>query len=285
MSTMIPDSTGAIERQRFDLALFLALNEEYRSKPLVPHPLKHDPVSLATRGAERAAKLIDRHKFAGARVLEIGCGRGEVSLALAEQHGCDTVGVDIRSSEHWRDVPSRVTFVVRDLSSDATVDDLGRFDVIYSNSVWEHLRHPFTMLQRAYALLNSGGTFLLSANLYRGPKASHRYREVFFPWPHLLFADEIFEAFYLHNNQAPKRPSWINRLSIADYKNYFDLVGFRASSISFSVTPLDEPFYNRFIDTLERYPRYDLERDFIRATLTKAKRYSRITGDRSGSSK
>ena len=27
------------------------------------------------------------------------------------------------------------------------------------------------------------------------PTASHRYREVFFPWPHLLFADEVFEEF------------------------------------------------------------------------------------------
>ena len=35
-----------------------------------------------------------------------------------------------------------------------------------------------------------GGLAWIKAN--RGPKASHRYRWVNFPWPHLLFTDEVF---------------------------------------------------------------------------------------------
>lgn len=102
------------------------------------------------------------------------------------------------------------------------------------------------MLQRAHDLLVPGGNLLLSANLYRGPKASHRYREIFFPWPHLLFSDEVIDDFYRnHLKMIPEgetwlseesvEPSyrdqelwgsaWVNQLSIADYFNYFNLAG------------------------------------------------------------
>ena len=63
------------------------------------------------------------------------------------------------------------------------------------------------------------------------------------------------------------RAAWINQLTIADYLRYFDRLGFKTEAISFSVTPIDETFYRRFADVLERFPRYDLERDFIHAAL------------------
>lgn len=257
-----------LTRLRFNLELFQALNEEYRDRRIVPRPRSHEPKEQVRRGSKLATKLVKTHGIAGKRVLEIGCGRGEVLGALAAEHACRPVGVDIKRYPQWAGEPG-CTFITGDLADPAVAADLEPFDFIYSLAVWEHIRHPFAMLKRAHALLVPGGVLQISANLYRGPKASHRYREVFFPWSHILFTDEVFEAFYVSIGQKPQRPAWINQLTIADYLRYFDLAGFRTEAVSFNVTPIDEPFYWRFADILERIPRYDLERDFIHATLVK----------------
>lgn len=273
---------------KYDLDLFLALNEEYRSKPLVAAPPAYDPEALAQRAARRAEIINSRVRAEGKRILEIGCGRGEVCVALNNVYGCRVVGVDVSRYPHWDDVPSGVKLIQTDLTAD-NPPDIGQFDLIYSNSVWEHVRHPYTMLQRSYDVLVPGGHFLLSANLYRGPKASHRYREIFFPWPHLLFSDEVIDEYYRHLRTPPAGETWIsedsvessyreqerwgsawvNQLSIADYFNYFKLVGYDVEHVKYSITPLDEEFLVRFADKLDRFPRYDLERDFLHVKLRK----------------
>lgn len=273
---------------RFDLPLFLELNEEYRCKPIVPAPPQYDPASLAERSAKKAAAIDKKVPLRDRRVLEIGCGRGEVCRLMAERYRCSTVGVDVARYHEWSIFAPDVQLLQMDMSQEDT-EDLGMFDLIYSNSVWEHVRHPFAMLKAAHRRLASKGDFLLSANLFRGPKASHRYREVFFPWPHLLFSDDVFHDFYTHLARQPEPPgavaggtghrsavawrngpAWVNQLSIADYLRYFTLAGFETVDVRFSITPIDEAFYRRFADQLERFPRYDLERDFIHAHLRKA---------------
>jgi SAM-dependent methyltransferase len=175
------------------------------------------------------------------------------------------VAIDIKRRAEWA-AARGVEFLVADLSEGAPAE-LGTFDLLFSNSVWEHLRHPYAMLRGARRLLAPGGVFRLSANLYRGPKASHRYREVFFPWPHLWFQDDVFEAFYRHIGMRPARPAWVNHLTAAEYQRYFDLLGFAVHKLWYSITPLDRAFYQRFEDRLARYPIFDLERDFIHVVL------------------
>jgi SAM-dependent methyltransferase len=253
---------------KYDLKLFKSLNEEYKDKPIVPAPRKLDQASITKMGDRRAITLDTKYKLSGQRVLEIGCGRGETCRSLVVDYKCTAVGTDIRKYPEWAASEPNLTFLEVDLA--ATVPpDLGQFDFAYSFSVFEHVRHPYSMLKSIFSLLKPGGTFHLYANLYRGAMASHRYREVFFPWPHLLFTDEVFEEFYVSLGRSPARPSWVNQLSIADYYRYFDLVGFKRVSTAFRATPIDEAFYTRFANKLERFPRFDLERDFITATLRK----------------
>lgn len=117
--------------------------------------------------------------------------------------------------------------------------------------------------------MKDDGHLFVSANLYRGPQASHRYRDVFFPWPHLLFTDEVFEAFYLQFRGRPNRPAWVNKLTYSGYRHYFEILGFEVQREWFSCSPFDEDFYSRFEDVLSRYPRTDLERDFLHAILVR----------------
>lgn len=255
---------------KYDLELFTALNEEYRNKRLVRKPPTYAAAVLKQRGKQRVKGLVNRFGIAGKRLIEIGCGRGEMCHAFATEHGCSVVGVDITEYPQWKTHSSQtVSLIKHDLSGGTGPLETEQFDFAYSNAVWEHVQHPFAMLKAAYALLKPGGTFYMVANLYRGPKASHRYRQVYFPWPHLLFTDEVFEQYYSSIGLPPARAAWVNRLSIGDYFRYFDLVGFKRDEVTYTTTPMDEPFYQRFSDILERYPRYDLERDFLKVVLVK----------------
>jgi SAM-dependent methyltransferase len=262
--------------RRFDLALFLELNDAYRAKPLVAAPRSLEPAAIALRGATRARKLAKEFELEGKSVLEIGCGRGEVAHALAADHGCRVVAIDIKRRAEWAEA-NGVEFLVADLA-DGAPSKLDAFDFVFSSAVWEHVRHPYTMLKEAKKLLAPDGVFRLSANLYRGPQASHRYREVFFPWPHLLFEDDVFEDFYRHIGMRPARPAWVNRLTAAEYQRYFDLLGLCVQKLWYSITPLDREFYQRFEDRLSRYPIFDLERDFIHVVLTHRRAGGRTHG-------
>jgi hypothetical protein len=67
----------------------------------------------------------------------------------------------------------------------------------------------------------------------------------------------------------PRGKAWVNQLSIADYQNYFDIIGFEVEKLTFSMRPFDEGFYHRFEEILGQFPRYDLERDFFHVVLKK----------------
>ncbi|MGI9093018.1 MAG: class I SAM-dependent methyltransferase [Mycobacteriales bacterium] len=251
----------------FDLALFESLNGEYREKRVVPQPRSLAGSSLLAQAESRLTGVTRKLDIQGKRVLEIGCGRGHVGRVLADRYGCNVVGVDITSYDNWDEISdARLTLKVCDLATD-DMDDLGTFDVIISFVVFEHVLHPFGMLTAVRKLLAPGGRTYISANLYRGAKASHRYREIFFPWPHLLFTDDVFKAYYKKHHGRANIPAWVNKMTFAHYRLYHSLAGLRPQELWLSRPFFDEPFYERFHDRLGRYPRFDLAHDFIYAIL------------------
>ena len=261
-------------RVKYDVELFLQLNEEYRTKKLLadPPPIHDDAKRLDRKRntAQSIAKALAKYTDLRRKVvLDFGCGRGDLDVVLAEDFDCTVTGVDVKEYEEWgRLSHPRVERLVLDLSvPDQARRFANRFDVIASVSVLEHVRHPYRALEGLRTVLAPGGHAWLKANLYRGPLASHRYGEVFFPWPHLLFTDEVFREFYQRMGLKPKTASWVNKLTHLHYRDYFERVGFEVLRESFSTRPFDEEFYARFEDVLGRYPRTDLERDFINVVL------------------
>jgi 2-polyprenyl-3-methyl-5-hydroxy-6-metoxy-1,4-benzoquinol methylase len=250
----------------FDLDLFMALNEEYASKPLVPAPPRKDAESLTDQAVRRANTIAGRVDLQGARVLEVGCGRGHLGPVLAHRHGAQYVGVDIVEYETWSEDRPAVRTICRDISAEAA-EDLGEFDVVVSIAVLEHVVHPHSMLEAMYERLRPGGVAYLAANLYRGPKASHRYRQVYFPWPHLLFGDDVWREFYRSVHNRDETFSWVNKLTYAQYLMYFDMIGFRKRKVWLTSSTFDADVYERFADVLSRYPCFDLSHDFVYAVL------------------
>lgn len=252
---------------KFDLQLFEQLNQEYASKRSHAAPRSNEPEAVQRRGEQRAHWLETRFGVRGKRCLEVGCGRGEATRALAAQYGCDAVGVDVTEYPEWQEPQPHGASVVRRDISNEPISDLGKFDLVFSFSVWEHIRRPREALGAVKQLAKRGADIYISANLHRGTQASHRYREVFFPWPHLLFTDDVFEEFYERRGLERQRAAWVNRWSAAEYLMCFAELGFSVLDCSYAKTRIDEQFYTRFEDILSRYPRADLERDFIKVHL------------------
>ena len=277
-----------MDQIRYDLDLFEELNEQYsRNNPALEHAsaIKEkdtNPLEDTTKRISYVDRFLQFKK--GMRVLEIGCGRGHLSSLLKLDYGCDVVGVDIRTYPEWEEFQSEgLDLRIHDISA-MNNEAIGTFDRIIALAVWEHMEHPYAGLTAVKDLLKPAGQGLayISANLYRGPKASHRYREVLFPWPHLLFEDQVFTQFYRRQGRNNVRPAWVNKLTVAHYEMYLKQLDFEVVRQWTTGTPIDEEFYQRFIDKLGRYPRYDLEQDFVhmvlgRKQLPQARHHSRLS--------
>lgn len=258
---------------RYDLELFLALNAEYEARRVHanPPPIKDDAARLARkqRTARNIAKQVARYvDIRGKSVLDFGCGRGDLDMVLAEHLDCQVTGVDVMEYPEWAELQHpKIRRLVLDLTEEGSARQLtAEFDVVVSNSVLEHVRHPYRALQGIRTVLR-GGVAWLKINLYRGPLASHCYRDVYFPWPHLLFTDEVFRQFFQYLGKRPRGASWVNKLTHLHCRDYFKRVGFEVLDESFSTTQIDEDFYLRFEEILGRYPRSDLEKDFLNVVL------------------
>ncbi|MGI8703068.1 MAG: methyltransferase domain-containing protein [Candidatus Limnocylindrales bacterium] len=254
--------------QPFDIDLLESLNAEYAS-----HPFHQPPAQDAGSRAERARKrLVEAHRLidlSERRVLEIGCGAGYEVWYIAHQLNSDAYGLDIAARAAWEHLsgPS-VHFACADIAAGHPFDD-NQFDRIISFSVWEHITHPYAALEQTFRILKPGGLAYISANLHRSAIASHRSREITFPWPHLLFSDDVVREFFRRRGRNATS-AWVNRLSWADYERHMRRIGFQIRMLRFSERPIDEAFYERFEAVLGRYPRTDLTHDFFKVVLEKA---------------
>ena len=279
MSETAQADRPADQLPRFDLDLFLELNAEYEDKRIVPKPRGFSTDELTDQAARRVGSISKRVELTGTRVLEVGCGRGHLGQQLTERFDATYVGVDIVEYHEWAETGTGVDFVRRDITAEDSAD-LGQFDVIVSLAVLEHVVHPHAMLMAMFERLLPGGVLYLAAQLYRGPKASHRYRQVYFPWPHLLFGDDVWRDFYRKVHGREETFSWVNKLTYAQYLTYFDLLGFRQQKLWLTPSTFDADLYTRFEDVLSRYPRFDLSHDFIYAVLERPEKSSRSSDQR-----
>ena len=103
----------------------------------------------------------------GRRLLDLGCGGGEISSMLAEA-GYQVTAVD-RNPPARADLESSVKFLAADLD-DGLPQLPGRFDFVLCADILEHLREPARLLADVRAVLAPGG--LLVASL---PNSGHWY--------------------------------------------------------------------------------------------------------------
>lgn len=154
----------------------------YSKSPFPGYAANTSLGSLRAR-AERSefARLLDRAVPGDARIVEVGCGTGQMSLFLATADRV-VIGADLTEASlvlaaqaAHRFECDHVSFVEMDLRKPGLRD--GAFDVVYSSGVLHHTSDPKESFARLAALAKPGGIIVLGLyNLLA--RLPHRMRRV-----------------------------------------------------------------------------------------------------------
>ncbi|MDQ7781826.1 MAG: class I SAM-dependent methyltransferase [Desulfomonilaceae bacterium] len=137
----------------------------------------------------------------GSRILELGCGTGDISLWLASQ-GHDVIGVDISTAAiHWAkekagETGMRVKFVVSDVCHMKELDD-DSFDVVIDSHCFHCIigEDRSRFLKGARRVLVRGG-LLYIATMCGDPNVALTPGRHFDPSTRVCFLDDVAFRFY-----------------------------------------------------------------------------------------
>jgi tRNA (cmo5U34)-methyltransferase len=131
---------------------------------------------------EMLARLVDYLPPRVASVLELGCGTGNLSLALAERYPeaaltfLDAAPEMIettraRLKEKHASTIRRARFV--EATFETITPNLGSFELVVSSISLHHVKDKATLYKNIYALVTPGGTFRFSDQLRGGTNEIH----------------------------------------------------------------------------------------------------------------
>jgi SAM-dependent methyltransferase len=143
-----------------------AVRRFYEEAPFPGYP-PHDSLQALRARAERGPfpRLIDRAIPGDARIVDVGCGTGQMCLFLARADravvGADMTRGSLRlgAAAARRFGLDRVRFVETDLQRPGL--KAGAFDVVFSSGVLHHTPDPRAAFARLAQLAQPGGTIVL----------------------------------------------------------------------------------------------------------------------------
>jgi len=152
---------------RAEVAKFEALASRWWDRESEFKPL-HDINPLRTN-------YIDRHaSLAGKKVLDVGCGGGILSEAMA-QRGADVTGIDMGEAPlniaKLHALESGVTVKYQQIPVEQLADEMpATFDIVTCLEMLEHVPDPASIIRACYKLVKPGGMVFFST-INRNPKA------------------------------------------------------------------------------------------------------------------
>jgi 2-polyprenyl-3-methyl-5-hydroxy-6-metoxy-1,4-benzoquinol methylase len=122
------------------------------------------PAGLVPAEFELRRDFLLAHVTSGQRVLDLGCGEGWFTAALA-QAGASVLGADV-AEEPLRRARAAHPGLELELLEDEAGWELpdGAFDVVWAGEVIEHVADTAGWLSELRRVLRSGGTLLLSTS-------------------------------------------------------------------------------------------------------------------------
>jgi len=142
------------------------VREFYERSPFPGYPLRDSLQALRTRAARSPLpQLIDRGIPCDARIVEVGCGTGQMCLFLARAQRV-VIGADVARRPLQMGAAAarqfgldRVQFVETDLQHPALRADA--FDLVFSSGVLHHTPDPRGSFARLARLARPGGLIVL----------------------------------------------------------------------------------------------------------------------------
>jgi SAM-dependent methyltransferase len=174
---------------------------------------------------------------AGKRILDVGCGDGALAFLLSACGAEEVAGIELGEPlERWN--PAYIKVLVEHVAASPlsgivrrsgieervnlsimnvqrpTIE--GKFDLILSNSVLEHIVDLRDGLAAMTELLRPNGTMVHVFNPFFSENGGHEWCILDFPWGHVrLTRDEIREYFDAYRG-------WENERAIADFDTAFN---------------------------------------------------------------
>lgn len=137
-------------------------------KPYYPHTTYKDAEDL--KRLDFIVNSIQSKLTIGAKILDVGCGNGNISLALGSlQYNVLGVDIDSTSVEKATQINtfSNVNFELLDANSFNLKEE---FDAIVCSEVLEHLDNPIELVRSIYSILKPGGVFVATVPNGWGPR-------------------------------------------------------------------------------------------------------------------
>jgi SAM-dependent methyltransferase len=189
-----------------------AVRRFYARTPFPGYPPR-DSLQMLRARAERNvfARLLDRAIPGDARIVDVGCGTGQMCVYLARADRVVT-GVDITraslllgAAAAQRFGLDRVRFVETDLQRPGL--DAGAFDVVYSSGVLHHTPDPRASFARLAQLARPGGTIVLGVYnaLARVPTQLRRLAARLSGFRVIPFDPVLADR----KNESARRESWL----------------------------------------------------------------------------
>ncbi|MBN1138304.1 MAG: class I SAM-dependent methyltransferase [Anaerolineae bacterium] len=194
--------------------------------------------------------------YRGQSVIDVGCGKGDLTIMLAKSGARRVVGVDIdpdriaaaRRIAQAEGVADLVCFKCTDFVTAYRCD--APFDIVLCQSAFEHILSPLACLLKIHACLTPGGVFVtVFGPLWWSPYGAHMRGFTPIPWVHFLFPERVVlrvrRECYRPNDDAgcyEEIRGHLNRITVGRFKREAAAAGFTIETIRLN-PPQDQGRY------------------------------------------